>query len=67
MAGLSLAYYLTQSAWRDRSILLLDKEVKTQNDRTWWFLGARAGHVRVHSVSDLGHRELLRHHVCRPA
>ncbi len=37
MAGLSLAYYLTQSPWRNRSVLLLDKEIKTQNDRTWCF------------------------------
>lgn len=43
MAGLSLAYYLTQSPWRDRSVLLLDKEVKTQNDRTWCFWERGAG------------------------
>ncbi|WP_234735595.1 lycopene cyclase family protein [Tellurirhabdus bombi] len=37
MAGLSLAYYLTQSTLRDRSILILDKEFKNKNDRTWCF------------------------------
>lgn len=37
MAGLSLAYHLSQSPLRDRSILILDKEEKKQNDRTWCF------------------------------
>ena len=37
MAGLSLAYYLTQSPLRDRSLLIIDKEVKNRNDRTWCF------------------------------
>lgn len=37
MSGLSLAYYLTQSPLRDRSILIIDKEIKDQNDRTWSF------------------------------
>ncbi|TAE20713.1 MAG: lycopene cyclase [Cytophagales bacterium] len=37
MAGLSLAYYLTQSPLRDRSILILDREQKNRNDRTWCF------------------------------
>lgn len=37
MAGLSLAYYLTQSSLRDRSILILDREQKNRNDRTWSF------------------------------
>ena len=37
MAGLSLAYYLTQSPLRDRSVLIIDKELKNQNDRTWCF------------------------------
>ncbi|KAB7731393.1 lycopene cyclase [Rudanella paleaurantiibacter] len=37
MAGLSMAYYLTQSPLRDRSILLLDRESKNRNDRTWCF------------------------------
>ncbi len=37
MAGLSLAYYFTQSPLRDRSILILDRELKNSNDRTWCF------------------------------
>ncbi|MFD2936856.1 lycopene cyclase family protein [Spirosoma flavum] len=37
MAGLSLAYYFTQSPLRDRSILILDRDPKTTNDRTWCF------------------------------
>ncbi|MFD2573902.1 lycopene cyclase family protein [Spirosoma soli] len=37
MAGLSLAYYFTQSSLRDRSILILDREQKNRNDRTWCF------------------------------
>ncbi|GAB3950844.1 lycopene cyclase family protein [Spirosoma harenae] len=37
MAGLSLAYYLLQSPLRDRSILILDREPKNRNDRTWCF------------------------------
>ena len=37
MSGLSLAYYLTQSKLRDKSVLIIDKEAKNQNDRTWCF------------------------------
>ena len=37
MAGLSLAYYLSQSSLRNRSILILDREPKDRNDRTWCF------------------------------
>lgn len=37
MAGLSLAYYLSQSPLRHCSILILDKQTKAQNDRTWCF------------------------------
>ena len=37
MAGLSLAYYLSQSPLRDRSVLILDREPKNRNDRTWCF------------------------------
>ena len=37
MAGLSLAYYLNHSTLRDKSILILDREIKNQNDRTWCF------------------------------
>lgn len=43
MAGLSLAYYLTQSPLRDRSILILDREQKNRNDRTWCFWENGAG------------------------
>ncbi|MDQ1088687.1 lycopene cyclase family protein [Siphonobacter sp. SORGH_AS_1065] len=37
MAGLSLAYYLNRSALRDKKILIIDREKKTRNDRTWAF------------------------------
>ncbi len=37
MAGLSLLHYLGQTHLRDRSILLIDRAVKNQNDRTWCF------------------------------
>jgi lycopene beta-cyclase len=37
MSGLSLAYYLSLSPLRDKSILIVDREVKNQNDRTWAF------------------------------
>lgn len=37
MAGLSLAYYLSQSSLGNRSILVIDKETKNRNDRTWCF------------------------------
>ncbi len=43
MAGLSLAYYLTQSPLRNRSILMLDREPKNRNDRTWCFWENGAG------------------------
>jgi lycopene beta-cyclase len=43
MAGLSLAYYLSLSPLRDRSILILDKETKHRNDRTWCFWENKAG------------------------
>jgi lycopene beta-cyclase len=36
-AGLSLAYHLINSPLRDRSILIVDKDAKQQNDRTWCF------------------------------
>ena len=36
-AGLSLAYYLSLSDLGDRKVLLLDKDAKLQNDRTWCF------------------------------
>ncbi len=37
LAGLSLAYHLIDSPLRDRSILIIDKDAKQQNDRTWCF------------------------------
>ncbi len=43
MAGLSLAYYLSLSPLRNRSVLVLDKAVKDQNDRTWSFWEQGAG------------------------
>lgn len=36
-AGLSLAYYLSLSSLRKKSVLIIDKERKTKNDRTWGF------------------------------
>ncbi len=36
-AGLSLTYHLAKTPLRDKSILLIDKEPKTSNDRTWCF------------------------------
>ena len=37
MAGLSLAYHLLHSPLKDKRILIVDKEPKTSNDRTWCF------------------------------
>ncbi len=36
-AGLTLAYQLLHSPLRDRSILVIDRDDKDQNDRTWAF------------------------------
>ncbi len=36
-AGLSLAYYLSQSKFADASVLIIDREDKVKNDRTWCF------------------------------
>ena len=36
-AGLSLAYHLSQSPLRQKTILLIDKAPKAHNDRTWCF------------------------------
>jgi lycopene beta-cyclase len=36
-AGLSLAYHLMRSPLRDRSILIVDKDAKDHNDRTFCF------------------------------
>ena len=37
MAGLSLAFYLNQSTLHDKKILIIDREIKNQNDHTWCF------------------------------
>lgn len=37
LAGLSLAYYMNQSVLRNKTILIIDKDEKKQNDRTWCF------------------------------
>lgn len=37
MAGLSLAYYLNKSSLRDKKILLIDRDIKQENDHTWCF------------------------------
>lgn len=37
LAGLSLAYYINQSILRSKSILIIDKDDKVDNDRTWCF------------------------------
>ena len=42
-AGLSLVYHLLQTRLRDRRILIIDKEEKRQNDRTWCFWEAGKG------------------------
>ncbi len=40
-AGLSLAYHLLQSPLRDRSLLIIDKDDKACNERTWCFWADR--------------------------
>lgn len=37
LAGLSLAYHMNQSVLRHKSILIIDRDEKKQNDRTWCF------------------------------
>lgn len=37
MAGLSLAFYLVQSSLKNKKILIIDREIKNQNDHTWCF------------------------------
>lgn len=37
LAGLSLAYYMNQTPLREKSILIIDQDTKTKNDRTWCF------------------------------
>lgn len=39
-AGLSLAYHLNKSQLRDKKVLILDREQKNKNDRTWCFWAA---------------------------
>ena len=41
LAGLSLACHLIRSPLRDRSILIVDRDAKNQNDRTWSFWANR--------------------------
>lgn len=36
-AGLGLAYYMVNSPLKDHSILIIDKEAKNKNDRTWCY------------------------------
>ena len=36
-AGLSLVFYMNQTALQNKSILIIDKAPKTKNDRTWCF------------------------------
>lgn len=36
-AGLSLAFYLSRSSLKNKRVLIVDKERKNQNDRTWGF------------------------------
>ncbi len=50
MAGLSLAYYLNQSRLRTKKILVIDREQKNKNDRTWcfWEKGESAFESIVH-------------------
>ena len=42
-AGLSLVFHLLQTRLRDRSILIIDKDNKERNDRTWCFWEQEAG------------------------
>lgn len=42
-AGLSLVFHLLQTRLRDRSVLILDRADKAQNDRTWCFWEEQAG------------------------
>ena len=42
-AGLSLVFHLLQTRLRDRQILIIDKDEKEQNDRTWCFWEKEAG------------------------
>ncbi len=37
LAGLSLAFYLNESRLKDKKILIIDREKKSENDHTWCF------------------------------
>ncbi len=37
MAGLSLAFLLDKSKLREKKVLIIDREIKNQNDHTWCF------------------------------
>jgi lycopene beta-cyclase len=37
LSGLSLAFYLNRSVLKNKSVLIIDREQKNQNDRTWSF------------------------------
>jgi lycopene beta-cyclase len=37
LSGLSLAYYMNQTVLSEKSILIIDQDTKTKNDRTWCF------------------------------
>jgi lycopene beta-cyclase len=50
-AGLSLAYHLMRSSQRDRSMLVIDRDSKRTNDRTWCFWTKRPTHF-----SEIYHR-----------
>lgn len=42
-AGLSLVHHLSKSPLKDRRILLIDKDAKDSNDRTWCFWESQKG------------------------
>ena len=46
-AGLSLAYQLVQSSLRDHRILIIDRDEKRKNDRTWCFWTTRPTHYNA--------------------
>ena len=51
-AGLGLAYALIASPLKDASIVIVDRDSKNQNDRTWCFWGgpdAPFAHIAAHS------------------
>jgi thioredoxin reductase len=41
LAGLSLAYYLSQSSLENAKILIIDQSEKKENDKTWCFWEAQ--------------------------